>query len=357
MFDSVADEALSELEERKIAKDKLLPIGIGFLDDALRGIFPDDLFLIGAYSGQGKTQLCCNIALANIMAKKRVHYIALEASKYEITRRIKYQIVANKFFSDPNRPSLDKKINFVDWRLGDFMEPLKKYEAQAISEMGNDFQNLMLYSKTDRFGLQELIESVIICSNKTDLILIDHVHYFDFDDHNENRALKEIAKTVRMLALENGKPIILVAHLRKRDKGNEELIAGLDEFHGSSDLCKIATRVVTMAPGPINSDGNYETFFRIPKDRLDGGNLRYSGRVVFNPKKGSYEKNNYSIGWSSRTRKEGFEPIDRSLWPTWARGGNSSGVGSYSASNSQGQPKLFEAQRGKRVISKPYSDD
>lgn len=307
--------------------EKLMRFGVEFLDDALRGIFPDDLILLGAPSGVGKTQLCCNIAYANLEDGKRVHYIALEASEFEIERRLKYPLVLERFLADPNRPRLDHRLNFPDWMLGKFKEELAPYEADAAEFFKTAFKDLHLYYKQDRFDVNTLIESVLYCSRDTDLILIDHVHYFDLDDENENRAIKQIAKTVRTLALEHQKPIVLVAHLRKRDKLNDELAAGLDEFHGSSDLYKIATRVVTLAPGRQTSAGEYETYFRIPKNRLDGGVTRFMGKEFFSPKEGGYAKGRYQIGWANQTRKEGFAALDGSLLPNWARRPTAGGGG------------------------------
>jgi len=341
MFTRASDAAHVEYNERLTASDRILRFGIEFLDDALRGIFPDDLILLGAPSGMGKTQLCCNIALANLEDGKRIHYIALEAGKFEIERRLKYPLVLERYYGDPQRPQLAAKLNYTDWCLGKFKE-LGPYEEQAAIFFDTAFKDLLLYYKKDRFGVAELIETILYCSSDTDLIIIDHVHYFDLDDDNENRAVKEIAKTVRTLAIEEQKPIILVAHLRKRDRQNEEVAAGLDEFHGSSDLYKIATRVITMAPGRMTAGGEFETFFRIPKDRLDGGNTRFLGKELFSPKKGGYEKRKYQIGWANQTRREGFAEIDQSLLPSWARGSYSSG---HSNSVFQRQPKVLTSQR------------
>lgn len=319
MFRSSADNSFPERAARELTKGKAMRFGVEFLDDALRGIYPDDLILLGAPSGIGKTQLCCNIAYANIEDGKRVHYIALEASEYEIERRLKFPLVFERFMSDPNRPKLQRRLNYPDWLMGAFTAELKDYEQSAAEFFETAFRDLHVYYKQDNFGVSELIQSVMHASGQTDLIIIDHVHYFDFDDDNENRAIREIAKTVRSLALEEQIPIILVAHLRKRDKQNEDMCAGLEEFHGSSDLYKIATKVITIAPGGPDQFGNFRTFFRIPKNRIDGGVTRFLGLEFFNPKKGAYELGKYQIGWADLKRKEGFGAIDGTYRPDWAR--------------------------------------
>lgn len=330
----------AEYEQRARLRGESLSLGVEFLDDALRGICPDDLVLIGAPSGIGKTQLCCLIAEVNISRGKRVHYVALEASAFEIERRLKFQILAEVFFADPGRPDLGQRLTYADWAMGRFLDELARYERVVNARFEAKFENLFLFDKGDKFGVAEMTEAIIFCAQETDLIIIDHVHYFDFDDDNENRAMKGIAKTVRALALEEQRPIVLVAHLRKRDKMNDELCPGLDEFHGSSDLTKIATKVITFSPGKQTSDGTFETFFRVPKNRNDGGVSRYLAREFFNPKRGAYEAGKYQLGWAEQKRSKGFESLDNSLIPSWAKRLRAGGAGDSAAPGGAKPSKL-----------------
>jgi archaellum biogenesis ATPase FlaH len=317
MFKQSSSRISGELERRRKNQGERMSFGVDFLDDSLRGILRDDLVLIGAPSGMGKTQLCCNIANANLALGKKVHYVALEASEDEIERRLLYPLVMERYFSDPNRKALH--VTFPEWLLGEHIDALMEYELAAARFYETAYGSLFTFYKQERFGLSELIQSVLMASRDTDLIMIDHVHYFDFDDDNENRAIREIAKTVRQLAIDEKVPIILVAHLRKRDRANEELCAGLEEFHGSSDLYKIATKVITMSPGaPINKS-LFETYFRVPKNRIDGGVTRYLAKEFYNHQLGTYEKNKYRLGQAHQKRNKPFEEIDGNNRPAWAK--------------------------------------
>lgn len=323
-FDSTAMNAFDENESRKNLHTKLLSFGVKFLDDAMLGILPNDLVLVGASSGAGKTQFCCNMALANVTLGKTVHYIALEADRFEIDRRIKFQILSKHFFADMARPDLEHGLQFDRWMLGLYDDKLAKYEEQASHEIFTKYKGLFLGYKTDKFNLFDLIESVVANADRTDLIIVDHVHYFDFEEEeNEQKAIREIAKTARTLALEQGKPIVLVAHLRKKDRFNQELVPSIEEFHGSSELYKIATKAVTFSPGSVSEKGNFETFFRIGKNRLNGGVTRYLGRTMFSPQKGTYEEA-YRVGWADQKKREPdavnpgiFTELEPSLWPRW----------------------------------------
>lgn len=312
-FLKASDSAVSEQLSRRNNRARLLTFGIDYLDDAMVGIMPNDLILIGAGSGSGKTQVCCNIAAANVANRKRVHYIALEAELFEIERRVKYNFFSKHFFADPLRPR-GLNMSFQSWMMGDFFDSCEEYERKATIDMQEKFNSFFTFYKQEKFDLSDMIFTVTTCAEKTDLIIIDHVHYFDYDDEKENQAIKAIAKAARSLTLEQGKPMILVSHLRKRDKFSNEICPGLEEFHGSSDLYKISTKAITLGPGGPVDGGGFETFFRIVKNRFNGGVTRYLGKVIY--REGSYEKG-YEIGSANQRREDGFVATDRHLYPEW----------------------------------------
>lgn len=339
------EQVFDEVNARRTYREGILSFGIEYLDHAMEGILKNDLILIGAGSGAGKTQTCCNIALANVQAGKRVHYIALEAEALEIERRIKYQLFAKHFFADSNRPKIE--ISFQKWMLGDFFDSCVAYEALAAQEFIDKFPTLFTYYKVDKFDVNDMIATILECASETDLIILDHVHYMDFDDDNENKAVKVIAKTARSLALEQGVPIILVSHMRKADRHNQAFAPALEEFHGSSDLYKIATKAITLGPGAMTADGTIETYIRIVKNRFDGSVTRFLAKAFYNSKQGRYEKK-YHVGNAYQTRDQLFQSISYDLYPKWAEyyagnGGNSPNAttGAQAPSAPKRGPKPF----------------
>lgn len=334
------EHAFDEVNQRRNLRDGLLKFGINYLDDAMVGILKNDLILIGAGSGMGKTQTCCNIAKANIENGKKVHYIALEAEYLEIERRIKYQLFAKSFYKDAGRPR-GLTISFQNWMLGDYFDSCTLNEADSANEFLRSYDNLFTFYKADKFDVNDLILTVMECAADTDLIILDHVHYMDLED-DENRSIKEIAKTARTLALEQGKPIILVSHMRKRDRHSNEFAPGLEEFHGSSDLYKIATKAVTIGPGAIAADGTIETYFRIVKNRFEGSVTRYIGKSFYNSREGKYEKH-YEIGDAFQNRDNGFQQLSRDLYPTW--GDYYDTASGYNFSHAQGTTRSNEVIR------------
>ena len=157
---SPSSRFFDERLERIKLEGKLLRFGLAFADDSLLGILPDDLVLVGAPSGVGKTQFCVNVALANVSEGKRVHFFALEASDLEIERRLKFQVLMGNFYGDPNRPRIGKPLLFDEWEIGAYEDVLKPYEEWAEKYCTESYKSLFTFYKTENFGVEKLIEYV-----------------------------------------------------------------------------------------------------------------------------------------------------------------------------------------------------
>jgi len=309
-----SNERIKQLSaHRKFIKGKIIPFGFSFLDDCMRGLFPTDLLLVGAASGAGKTQFCSNLAKSAAKLGRRVHYFALEAEENEIEHRIMYQHICDQFYNSRPRIQLNAHLNFEDWELGLFDDKLGFYEESAQTMFDMNFSTLNTFYKKNDFTADSLMEYVSLIRDETDLIIVDHTHYFDWEDADDNRAIKTIAKAARSLSLEYRKPIVLVGHLRKRDKRYGSLCPDQEEFHGSSDLYKIATKIITMAPGMPVEGGGYYTYIRAAKSRKNGGVVRYAAELVYDETKGNY-RDEYKLTWANA--KE-FEEIDGANNPWW----------------------------------------
>lgn len=358
-FRSAASAAFSEIETRHKMRERIMSFGNQYLDESTGGILPTDIIALGAPSGVGKTQFCCNMAIANIAAGKKVHLLALEASDHEIEKRMKYPIVVDFYYSDPNRPTLSLPLNFRNWVMGFLIDEMKSYEDQAAKFFDQAYKDIFLFYKQGDFGSDEFVQNVMSIAHTTDLIIVDHIHYFDFDDDNENRAIKNVVKTARTLGLELEKPIVLVGHLRKKDRNNDDLVAGLEEFHGSSDFYKIATKVITISPGNSTPDGKgFYTYFRVPKNRIDGSSTRFSAQCIFDPKKGAYQ-DGYQIGYANQSRAQGFKEIATNLRPDWSKSARQlNGVSGDDNANVERQSEVLKPQGRSRSIRNfaPYSD-
>jgi len=308
-------EVIASYEPEFIPDDQLLSYGVSYLDEALIGILKSDLILVTAESGAGKTQFVTNIAMANIMRGKRVHMIALEARQHEIEARIKFSRLATAYYEDPTLNDKRQHLRYINYIRGRYNELLRPYFGllKATGEM----KNLKTYYREKSFNVEDMSTLIRTIKHETDLIIIDHVHYLDYDEEQQNQALKLIAKETRDLALITGKPIILVAHIRKQDLKNKTLAPHREDIHGSSDLGKIATAVITLGRGAPASTSKFRTYVRIAKSRDDGSLENYVAECLFDIKKLSYDKK-YKVGYLSRDGKK-LVPIEKK--PDWMKNG------------------------------------
>lgn len=315
---SSVDVLKSEREARP--KKEALSFGVPFLDEAVGGIYENDLVLLGARTGAGKTQLATIVALANAQ-KHRVCYFALEAEPMEIERRIKFRMTSQLFHNTMKSKYPHVHMNYGDWRYGKFNELMDPYDDELSAIAGEACKNLSTFYRTGggSFTSERLQKMVLARQKDFDLFIIDHLHFFDIEDENENRGMKSLLMDLRDLALMTGKPILLIAHIRKVDRRQRGLVPDIEDFHGSSDVVKIATKVVTMAPAeglevPNATDPVWYTYMRASKNRVDGSRVRYLGLTAYNPRQEGYDSK-YYLAKHAFDKFDGIsDPESRPYW-------------------------------------------
>lgn len=312
------DRLLLERAER--LKNATLPLqfGISYLDDALGGVFKNDLILIGAYSGIGKTELVTNIAMKNAGLGKRVHFFALEAEQMEIERRIKYKMLSEMFYKTLRSKYQHIQFDFSEWYAGKLDKIIGDYEPEIEKLLLDLYPTLStIYRDGGDYTVEKFEKQFLAIQDQTDLVIIDHLHYFDSEDPNENRALRNIIKKLRDTALLIGKPIILVAHVRKRERKIKQLVPELEDFHGTSDIGKIATRAITIGQSKELSLDKTKvvTYFKIVKNRLASNRTRFVAITNFDISNNMYDKK-YLLGTEEPDGE--FILADKNDVPFWA---------------------------------------
>ncbi len=316
-FESFQSRISTERVDRLALTDRIMGFGVKFLDVALGGIFPNDLILLGAKTGLGKTALATRIAYANASKGRRVHYFALEAEKNEIERRIKYGFVSD-MVRQRGISHQYRRMNFLDWYAGRLDDVTEMYERLVDKELGDKLKTLHTFYRSSDFYAEQFERMMLAIQDQTDLVILDHLHYVDSEDPNENRGYKLIVKKIRDAALSIGKPVIVVAHIRKGDRRSAQLIPSIEDFHGTSDVPKIATKAIMIAPAyeqPSAKTWLLPTYIAPVKCRFDGARTRYVGLINFDIRTGNYE-DWFDLG---QITGEKFEIIDNSKMPAWAQ--------------------------------------
>ena len=306
-----------ESVERVEMGKRALKYHLTFLDDCLRGISPNDLVLIGAETGAGKTECVRSIAVSNARIGKRVYYFALEAAPSELERRTKYEILIKLLARDRN-PGIER-MNYPDWYYGRCEDVCGKYNADAERMFALEYRSLHTYYRGSKFDHDDIKRLFLAIQSEADLIILDHLHYVDIDDENENRGFKKTIQMIRNVALGMGRPVLLVAHLRKRDLRGKAIVPDISEFHGSSEISKNVTHAVLFAPArsmPSSNPRIARTFMHVPKDRIGGA----TGLVALLEFDRLYKRygENYTLGRTSYDGSE-FEPLGSDEVPEWAK--------------------------------------
>ena len=335
-------------QDRITRGEKLLSYGVDYLDDALFGISQSDVVLVGAESGAGKTQLVTNVALYNAARGVTIDYFALEADKEEIEERIIYQIFCTILKRDGKR-----FVDYQDFAHGKHNEPIADLEAQDTFK--KTYPTLRTLYKNGDFTVDSFrVAYLRAVANGSNLCIVDHAHYFDWGDKNDNTGLREVVTTVRDMAIENKVPCLLVSHIRKPDYKTATLAPRLEDFHGSSELYKRATKAIMIAKGPYESTrGVGITYANAVKNRFNGAATNLTGQLIYNYKTGQYEKG-YELGSSHTKRGKEFESISRANYPLWAKRSDASG--DASALHRRDPTPIKESPRASNLQSLPYKD-
>lgn len=297
MFES---EWHSEKVERHLQAAQVFPFGISYLDDALVGIFPNDLILVGARTGRGKTELATTLAFNAAAKSKNVSFFALEADKLEIQRRIKYRKLAAMYHANYANSSTVKLRfpRYVEWLTQGYVEEWDALEQMAEKELGLETASLQIHYMGSKYTVNQFANDMESIKDDTELIIIDHLHYFDLADaRNEFDGLKRAIHKIRDLSVHDGIPIVLLAHLRKGF-----LFPTLDDFHGHSDIVKLATTVILLAPAEDESVGHFPTYFHIAKARKAAEATPYVATMGFDRETNSY-KQKYFLSTSNFQEK------------------------------------------------------
>ena len=328
----------SETEERlAINESKICKFGIGHLDDALYGILRNDLVVIGADSGAGKSEIGISMAQENVKRGKKVMLYFLEGGDVEAMARMKWRDICKIYFKSYTEAGID--IDYRKWRMNLYdkkeTEILTAIEREVKFNYDKMFKdNLHIYKISGGFNVENLLTSLISFYNfekavgfneavagfNLDLIIIDHLQYFDLNGgESEIQATTKILKEVKKITTMYNIPVVLISHLRKKSK--ERGLPDQEDFYGSSNIPKISSLAITIAPDKENYDlvnGIYPTYFRIVKSRT-GIPSNFAIKCNFYASNREYE-NKYSL---HRVNSLGFvkpEQMSYGECPEWAKG-------------------------------------
>src|SRR3990167_4239278 len=327
--DMISIEELLVIEKKNRSlfnPNKACHYGIKCLDDAMPYIMPDDFNVIGADSGVGKTELALHIAKHNAKNGKNVYVFSLEEGEEGAIRRILWKDICKQFYSQVQHEYLSYEAWVTNNLNSEKVDDLEK--AISLEYQKTYGGRLHFYVKSNNINADSVFNSLMNFwsgeefNKKTmfnvDLIIIDHLHYFNLEDNaksNEASKITEILKKIKEIPQFHHIPVVLFSHLRKKTR--DRCITDQEDFHGSSNIPKISSNSIIISPMASNDHNIFPTIFRFVKSRY-GLKSNYAACCNFNLKLRQYEET-YQIYGIDGFNKLSNTPWLAEKWPRWSK--------------------------------------
>jgi replicative DNA helicase len=198
----------------KNKNDYSLYTGMLDLDQLTCGLHNEELTIIGARPGMGKTTFALQIA--DYIAKKKipVMFISLEMSEEQIITKL----IAK-----------ETRINSTKMRLG----TLTDQEAVKVYEAGAELEEKSLYITSNLRTIQQIEVEARKMKNKKNigLIIIDYIQLIKSSQkfNLREQEVADITRTLKLLTLELKIPIIGLCQLNRKATRQEPMLSDLRE--------------------------------------------------------------------------------------------------------------------------------
>ena len=224
--DMVVKSAKRQLEEMSKNGKDITGIPTGFIDfDKLTsGLHENELIIIAARPGMGKTAFALNIAVnAALESKKNVAVFNLEMSAEQLMMRM----IAAQGAVDGNKLRTGK-LNNDDWkRVNEAMSELSEAPIYIEDTPGITIGEL-------RAKCRRLAEK-----GNLGLIIIDYLQLLSGGGNygtNRQQEVSDISRNLKTMAMELGVPVIALAQLSRSVEGREDKRPMLSDLRESGSI-------------------------------------------------------------------------------------------------------------------------
>jgi replicative DNA helicase len=197
------DEALTDWERQNSRTTELIgiPTGLPSLDRLTCGFRSGEYVIIGAWPGQGKSALACQIAAANCMAGNTVHFFSLEMSKPEILKRM-----------------WASRSGVPFWRIHtarcDVEAATSQVRAAAV-----EVARWPLLIAADSWPVERIVAraKARIRRFKTALVIVDFLQNVPHNERDPRLGINHVSAGLRELAKSIQVPVIAFSQLRRTE--------------------------------------------------------------------------------------------------------------------------------------------
>ncbi len=210
-------------------------------------------------------------------------------------------------------------MNYQDFRHNKLVDLVGEYLPTARQMLTERYKTLHTFYRHTRFTAADFARITDRIKHEADLICLDHLHFVDSDETNDVRALRGVVWQVYETARLHGKPIFAIAHTRKEDRKNRQLVPDEEDWSGAKAISEIAHKGIMIAPAtdqPSTETHIAKTYMRIVKNRVDSARC-WTACVEFNRRSNTYAKG-FTLGRLTDGGTK-FEPVERNDQPPWAQ--------------------------------------
>lgn len=243
-------DVTAQIEQNTLkGTDYSLYTGITDLDNIMCGLHRQELTIIGARPGVGKTTLALQIA--EYIAKKGIEtaFISLEMSEYQIIQKMLMK---------------KTKVNSYKMRLG----TLEEQDLEKISFASAEIAELPIHLITNARTIQHIENIARKLKNKNNLglLVIDYIQLIKNKGkfNNREQEVADITRTLKLLSLELDIPIIGLCQLNRNASKAEPTLADLRE---SGSIEQDADNVLFLYRENENEENIVDITLKIAKQR------------------------------------------------------------------------------------------
>lgn len=210
-------EVMSEYVERKVSRaagPSGVRFGVSRIDELTGGLQPGELDLVVAYSSEGKTSLCIQLAWhAAVRQGLNVYFATSETLRGQVRRKI-----VSRHSLEPQF-GLDEGLNSRDLKAGALSDRQERVLQDVVNDLGsNDAYGKLYLAQVPRGTTISELESRVHrahASWRVDLIIVDYLALLKSERYRDNsyQELSETIKSAKQLAatFDNGAGVPLVS--------------------------------------------------------------------------------------------------------------------------------------------------
>lgn len=249
-------ESMQQMFDGIKSYNRMLKQRITFINQDLTKVIPftrENLYLICAYTGSGKTTLAANVSYPLWQQGKKVLILSNEESQQDVLYRI---------------ACLELALNFNDWKKGTM--PISE-QKQCLQLFPVISQFIKVVDVTYKNGFTSKVEGVKkaleqVQTSDYSCVLIDYfqeVRYSITDPkRSQYEVLSDLATFLKMYIKQSNIPVVLFAQLHSLNKRK------IPELDGRIKMCPDILQAATVAIEVIPNFENKTTDLLIHKDRF-----------------------------------------------------------------------------------------